>query len=181
VIVSLHWGEERLLIPSPAQVEQAHALVEAGASLILGHHSHVIQGLEVCRGAPIIYSLGNFVVFEVPYTDGDRLTWNRAERTGCILRCDLAANEARNISQVPTYYDGYGIHIDRSGFGNRVVARANRALARGVTPARYRREYFWVKTVLPILSHLRWSRLKRLRLSKVRKALISIASAWRAG
>jgi|WetSurMetagenome_2_1015567.scaffolds.fasta_scaffold06156_5 poly-gamma-glutamate capsule biosynthesis protein CapA/YwtB (metallophosphatase superfamily) len=180
VIVSLHWGEERLPIPSPEQVEQSHALVEAGASLILGHHSHVVQGLEVYHGAPIIYSLGNFVAREVPYANGDRLTWNRAERTGCILRCDLVAHEARNVSQVPTYYDGARIQIDRSGFGDRVVARANRALAQGVTLARYRRAFFWAKTVLPTVSHLRWSELKRLRPSKIRKALAGIVSARRA-
>ena len=181
VIVSLHWGDERLPFPSPEQVEQAHTLVEAGAALILGHHSHVVQGLEICRGVPIIYSLGNFVACEVPYADGDRLTWNRVERTGCILRCDLTANEAHNISQIPTYYDGFRVQIDRSGFGNRVVARANRALSKGVTIARYRRAYFWVKIALPMLRHLYRPQLKQLRPARVRRALARLVTTWQAG
>ena len=50
VVVSVHWGEERFSIPSPGQIEQARALVCAGASMVLGHHPHVLQGLELYRG-----------------------------------------------------------------------------------------------------------------------------------
>jgi poly-gamma-glutamate synthesis protein (capsule biosynthesis protein) len=180
VIVSLHWGEERLSIPSPAQIEQAHALADAGASLVLGHHPHVLQGLEVYRGVPIIYSLGNFVACAVPFSNGDRLTWNRTERTGCVLQAELSPEGTRALSQVPTHDDGRSVEIDRSGFGARHLARVNRALARGVTSARYRREYFWVKTVLPALAHLKWSRLKELNLRTIGRALASVYRACRA-
>jgi hypothetical protein len=54
-----------------------------------------------------------------------------------------------------------------AGFGDRHSAKVNGALGQGVTSARYRREFFRVKTVLPILSHLKWSELKRLRPGKV--------------
>ena len=180
VIVSLHWGEERLSIPSPAQVAQAHALAEAGASLVLGHHPHVLQGLEVYRGVPIIYSLGNFVACDVPYTDGDRLIWNRTERTGCVLRVDLGPDGAQGIRQIATYDDGVRVGPDTSGFGDRRIARVNRALARGVTPARYRREYFWVKVLRPALAHLKGSNLKRLRPRKVWKFLAGLGHARKA-
>jgi len=177
VVVSLHWGEERLLIPSPNQIEQAHALAEAGTSLVLGHHSHVIQGMEVYRGVPIIYSLGTFLASEVPFTNGDVLTWNRTERTGCVLTADLTEAGAVNVQQVPTYDSGKRIEVDRTGFGTKRIARANQALARGVTPARYRREFFRVKTIKPVLDHLRWSELKRLRLRNLCRALSEIRRA----
>ena len=89
VIVSVHWGEERFQIPSPNQIEQAHRLVDDGASLVLGHHPHVLQGMERYQGAIIIYSLGNFVASEVLYSDGYAITWNRTERTGCILQVEM--------------------------------------------------------------------------------------------
>jgi poly-gamma-glutamate synthesis protein (capsule biosynthesis protein) len=155
VVVSLHWGEERFSIPSPTQIEQAHALADAGASLILGHHPHVLQGLEVYRGVPILYSLGNFVACEVPFSDGDRLTWNRKERTGCVLQVELSAGRAHVVSQDPTYDDGRSVTVDGGGFGTRHLAHVNHALAQGVTRGRYRRESFWVKTVLPVLAHLK--------------------------
>ncbi|WP_292729699.1 CapA family protein [Methanoculleus sp.] len=60
IVVSLHWGIENTYYPSPGQVRLAHALIDAGAALVLGHHSHTIQGLERYNNGLIAYSLGNF-------------------------------------------------------------------------------------------------------------------------
>lgn len=60
VVVSLHWGIENVYYPSPDQVRLAHSLIDNGACLILGHHSHTIQGLERYKDGLIAYSLGNF-------------------------------------------------------------------------------------------------------------------------
>lgn len=61
VIVSVHWGSEYIHYPSPNQVKIGRELIDHGADLILGHHSHVIQGYEIYKGKPIIYGLGNFI------------------------------------------------------------------------------------------------------------------------
>jgi gamma-polyglutamate biosynthesis protein CapA len=61
VIVSMHSGIEYVLHPNQKQIEFAHAAVDAGASLVIGHHPHVIQTHERYRGRDIFYSLGNFV------------------------------------------------------------------------------------------------------------------------
>lgn len=61
LIVSFHWGGELLTAPKKYQVRLAHRTIAAGADLILGHHPHVVQGIEVFRGKIIAYSLGNFV------------------------------------------------------------------------------------------------------------------------
>lgn len=171
VLVSVHWGEERFLIPSPAQIGQARALVDAGASMVLGHHPHVVQGLEVHRGSPIVYSLGNFTADEVYFSDGDKNQWNRTGRTGCILLADLDKGGVKNIRQVPTYDSGGQVQLDQSGFGQRRLDKTCRALARGVTLGRYRREHFRVKTINPALAYFRWSKLRKLRPSHFRKAL----------
>lgn len=60
-IVSLHWGMEYMNIPSPEQVDVGHQIIDAGASVILGHHPHVLQGIETYKERLIAYSLGNFV------------------------------------------------------------------------------------------------------------------------
>jgi hypothetical protein len=60
VAVSLHWGIENVSYPSPEQQSLARACIDAGASVIVGHHSHCLQGIEVYRGRAIFYSLGNF-------------------------------------------------------------------------------------------------------------------------
>ncbi|AFV22747.1 poly-gamma-glutamate biosynthesis protein [Methanolobus psychrophilus R15] len=60
VIVSLHWGTENVFYPSPKQIDLAHRLIDNGATLILGHHPHVVQGIEKYKNGLIAYSLGNF-------------------------------------------------------------------------------------------------------------------------
>lgn len=70
VVVSLHWGEAKSYYPRPRQIRQARAIVEAGADLIIGHHPHCIQGMEVHAGKPIFYSIGNFL--SAPYMRDER-------------------------------------------------------------------------------------------------------------
>ena len=61
VIVSMHNGVEYMPRPSKAQIAFAHAAVEAGATLVIGHHPHVVQPEERYENGLIFYSLGNFV------------------------------------------------------------------------------------------------------------------------
>jgi len=171
VIISPHWGEERFRIPSPEQIKQARAFVDAGASMVLGHHPHVIQGMEIYRGSPIAYSLGNFIANDVYWTNGDCLTWSRFERTGCIFVAELDSNGIHNVQQIPIFDDGKTVCIKKSGWGYRCLRKVNRFLDQGVTPKQYKREKFRIHTIKPILSHLRWSELRRIRLKHIRKAI----------
>lgn len=60
VVLSLHWGVEGRAVPWPRLIELAHDLIDSGADVILGHHPHVPGSVEIYRGRPIFYSLGNF-------------------------------------------------------------------------------------------------------------------------
>ena len=60
VIVSFHWGDEGYYSPNEVQIELAREAVLAGANLVLGHHPHVLQGVDCYQGVYICYSLGNF-------------------------------------------------------------------------------------------------------------------------
>ncbi|MBO2517265.1 MAG: hypothetical protein CW338_08355 [Clostridiales bacterium] len=59
IIVSYHWGNEKDYWPVDKQVRLAHATIDAGADLVLGHHSHRINPIEYYNGKYIVYSLGN--------------------------------------------------------------------------------------------------------------------------
>jgi len=61
VVVSFHWGAELMTAAKDYQVELGHKAIDWGADLVLGHHPHVLQELEVYQGRIIAYSLGNFV------------------------------------------------------------------------------------------------------------------------
>ena len=61
VLVSLHWGIEQRQVPLLSQRIIGHAILDAGADAIIGHHPHWPQGIEMYHGKPVIYSLGNFL------------------------------------------------------------------------------------------------------------------------
>ncbi len=61
LVVGLHWGIERQTIPTSYQVALGRACIDAGADVVWGNHPHVLQGAEVYRGKPILYSMGNLI------------------------------------------------------------------------------------------------------------------------
>jgi poly-gamma-glutamate synthesis protein (capsule biosynthesis protein) len=88
VIVLLHTGTEYEAQANQEQRAVAHAAVEAGANLVIGHHPHVLQDVEVYRGVPIVYSLGNFV-FDMDVIERTRDT--------AILRAVLAQDGVHSL------------------------------------------------------------------------------------
>jgi poly-gamma-glutamate synthesis protein (capsule biosynthesis protein) len=76
LVVSIHWGIEYAPAPRPEDVDIAHKMLDAGASVIVGHHPHVLQPLETYttvdgRNTVIFYSLGNFLSNQSrTYVDG---------------------------------------------------------------------------------------------------------------
>jgi len=88
VIVLLHMGTEYEAQANQQQRTVAHAAVEGGAALVIGHHPHVLQDVEIYHGVPIVYSLGNFV-FDMDVIERTRDT--------AILRAVLAQDGVRSV------------------------------------------------------------------------------------
>lgn len=61
LVVAIHWGIERQTVPTAYQVSLARACIDAGADVVWGHHPHVLQGAELYKGKPILYSMGNLI------------------------------------------------------------------------------------------------------------------------
>lgn len=98
IILSLHWGYERELYPLPSQRRLAHRLIDAGADLILGHHPHVLQGIEMYGRGAIAYSLGNFCFADPAYFKA----WQGRDRYSAILKCSFSRKGLEGIEIVPT-------------------------------------------------------------------------------
>lgn len=79
LVLAIHWGEEFIDRPSPDQVLLGRRFIDCGAHIILGHHPHILQGVERYRGRVIAYSLGDFV-FDL---------WPQQLRKSMILRLTL--------------------------------------------------------------------------------------------
>ena len=60
IIVQAHWGVEGENYPTKRQKDLAYAAIDAGAHMVIGHHPHVLQGVEEYKGRVIAYSIGNF-------------------------------------------------------------------------------------------------------------------------
>ena len=60
VISSIHWGDEGEYYQTDFQEYLGHEAIDAGADLVIGHHPHRLQPMEVYKGKHILYSLGNF-------------------------------------------------------------------------------------------------------------------------
>jgi len=100
VIVSLHWGTEYDATADGDQQNLAHKLVDAGADLILGHHPHVIQGLEIYKDRLIVYSLGDFVFDH----------YSRATGEAFVLQVTLSPDGPPSGTIVPVYlHDTRGV------------------------------------------------------------------------
>lgn len=88
VIVSFHWGAEREVLPKPYQISAAHRAIDAGADIIIGHHPHVLQGIESYNGGIIFYSLGNFA-FGSRSASADRSIIARIRLDGGIKEVEI--------------------------------------------------------------------------------------------
>jgi poly-gamma-glutamate synthesis protein (capsule biosynthesis protein) len=96
VVALFHWGEELSSSPSAVQRRLAHVAADSGADLVVGHHPHVLQGMEVRGRALIIYSLGNF------------LFPSRGEcRRTMILRYTPAPSGRARAEIIPCVIDGF--------------------------------------------------------------------------
>ena len=123
IVCMFHWGSELKYRPTDAQVELAHACIDAGADLIYGSHSHCLQPLEEYKDGIILYSMGNWsfggstkptdpdtAIFQLKIRrDGDGSIHNDSyEIIPCCVSSDLegAANNVDNYNDYkPTPYE----------------------------------------------------------------------------
>jgi len=88
VFVTIHWGNEGEAVPLAEDVDRAHALIDAGAEAVFGHHAHRMQPLVFYKGRPIFFGLGNFVW---PRNGATGIAEVRVSRSGAVRACLLPA------------------------------------------------------------------------------------------
>jgi poly-gamma-glutamate capsule biosynthesis protein CapA/YwtB (metallophosphatase superfamily) len=125
VVLSMHWGIHFVpAVIADYQRDVAHAAIDGGVDIVIGHHPHVLKGVEVYSGKVIIYSLGNFAI-DPPTAfdknlrstrahqeitelnsdwedDGDHVTL-RDSAMAIVARCDISAGRIQRVSALPVY------------------------------------------------------------------------------
>jgi poly-gamma-glutamate synthesis protein (capsule biosynthesis protein) len=125
VILSMHWGIHFVpAVLATYQRDIAHIAIDSGADLILGHHAHILKGIELYQGKVIFYSLCNFAV-DLPFTkehaesksfkeiqklnpdwipDFDCLyNFPTDSQKTIVVKCTLSNGAIRGVSFLPTY------------------------------------------------------------------------------
>jgi poly-gamma-glutamate synthesis protein (capsule biosynthesis protein) len=120
VIVNMHWGREAEYIADYDQQQTAHHIIDLGADLVIGHHPHVIQGIEYYKDKYIVYSLGNcsFGGNSNPFNDDIILFQQRFKMTkegivstgAKVIPCRVSSKKYTNDFTPTPYEDG---HIKR--------------------------------------------------------------------
>lgn len=99
VVVYTHWGTEYQTVASQFYQDLARRFVAAGADMVIGSHPHVVQQSEVITGAPVYYSLGNFV-FDQYFED--------AVRRGLLLKVQFKKGSPIRVEELPIYLESTG-------------------------------------------------------------------------
>jgi poly-gamma-glutamate synthesis protein (capsule biosynthesis protein) len=174
VVVSLHWGVEYDPQPRSEDVELAHAIVEAGALVVLGHHPHVLQPIELHRRSDgrvgvIAYSLGNFVSNQSRrYVHGATPEKVAATRDGALLRVGIAKRdygravvrvEVDGADFVPLWTENDTAEIDRRREPGRRPAIRVVAIDRALAEVRLELARF--PDPVPASDQDRWAALRR--------------------
>ena len=141
-IVSCHWGVEKENYPEEYQLKLGKKCVEWGADLVIGHHPHVLQGIEEYKGKYIVYSLGNFcfganrnpsdkdcMIFQQTFTFAEGELQEDTEIK--VIPCSVSSTTKRNdykptpaegedavriIGRINEYSADFGLEFDEEGY-----------------------------------------------------------------
>lgn len=119
VIAMPHWGPEDSSEPNSYQLHFAQVAVEAGADVVVGNHTHVVQAIQQLNGIDVFYGLGNFVFDQ---------NWDLAHQQGVILQLHFSGSNYTGYDLIPTHVDGDGtVHIAGSAEAEQVLQRIHTA------------------------------------------------------
>jgi hypothetical protein len=132
----MHWGIEQHRYPSPEQRLIARRMSESGACLVLGHHPHVVQGMERIGGSAVAYSLGNFVLDDFVWRAGENgaagdrvMSMKPVNRIGAVLEATIEGGRVAKMAMAPTLLPHGGTVIPAATATNRrTFRRLNRRL-----------------------------------------------------
>jgi poly-gamma-glutamate capsule biosynthesis protein CapA/YwtB (metallophosphatase superfamily) len=192
IILSIHWGIEHYSYPSPLQRDLAKELIGSGADVIIGHHPHVLQGLEKIGKGIVAYSIGNFIFDDIrwSYTNEDGVIRERLvklndeNRKTCILKIELSGKDDFSSEFIPAIISSSGTveideHRTRIKEYHRLCSRLAWPFYRTIWKI-YSIKQEWILRVIPMLrGRFRWRSLKNLRFKHIREIIVKLRRSAR--
>lgn len=90
VIVAVHWGLNLKPVPGPGEIAAGHALIRAGADAVLGASAHMLQGIEIFEGRPILHDAGNLLC-----------DFSEGKGDSAVFRLELGPSGVTGIEVIP--------------------------------------------------------------------------------
>jgi poly-gamma-glutamate synthesis protein (capsule biosynthesis protein) len=123
VAILIHAGAEYTNKPNKQQIAFAHAAIDAGADLVIGHHPHWVQITEIYNGRPILYSLGNLIFDQM---------WSLETQQGALAEITVTDKQLDSIRIIPIKIIDYGqatlatgtekeLILNRLGLDNEII------------------------------------------------------------
>lgn len=176
VILSIHWSLEGYAYPTPIQRKQARQLIEAGADVILGHHPHVLQGVERINRGLVSYSLGNLLFNDVRWSFVDMeghlqervVRLSEANRKGGILKVAFSENVIESYDFIPTLIQPDGTVVVENTPGRKrefdcLCSRLHWP-GYGLLWKTYSIKQEWLLRIKPMIAgKMSWKKLKKIR------------------
>lgn len=111
VVATMHAGIEDTYQPEKPQVDFAHAAIDFGADLVIGHHPHWIQSVEQYKGKYIFYSLGNFIFDQRNPTNKEgltlKITLQNTKTNHSNPRLDKSVTWLQEIEMIPVLIENF--------------------------------------------------------------------------
>lgn len=104
IVVSFHWGRERQTELRSYQPLLAHAAIDAGADLVIGHHPHILQGVERYKQGLVLYSLGNYTF----------ATFSNSVHTSVVARVDFRGGRFERLTMTPININNFEVELQPS-------------------------------------------------------------------
>lgn len=101
IVVSFHWGRERETELRAYQPLLAHAAIDAGADLVIGHHPHILQGVERYKQGLVLYSLGNYTF----------ATFSNAVHSSVVARIDFREGRFESLAMTPININNFEVEL----------------------------------------------------------------------
>ncbi len=139
IVVSFHWGIEYQDFPTEYQKSLAHMAIDCGADIVVGHHPHTFQGIEIYKGKLIAYSLGNFVFDQRDLRNNQSILLKVTFNRGRLLKAEIIPIELLTFPRSPKIAEGKmaqeildRLYFDSSIFGTEFELRGERGVIKDV-------------------------------------------------
>lgn len=114
LIISIHWGPNKIERPTQEFIDFAHKIIDSGADIIHGHSAHVVQGIELYKGKVILYGTGDFIDDYMIYPD-------LHNDHSFLFRINLSKDRIHQIELIPVYISEMQVNLAKDDLAKKIL------------------------------------------------------------